>query len=77
MLKEQELVDCLKKENEEFRKLLQEHHDLEGMLGEIDKKVYLTPEEEVERKRMQKLKLAKKDRMAELIRDFKKSSGNN
>ena len=39
----------------------------------MDKKVYLTPEEEIERKRIQKLKLSRKDRMAELIRDYKKN----
>ncbi len=76
-MKEQEVVDCLKKENEEFRKLLEEHHSLEGVLAEIDKKVYLSPEEEVERKKMQKLKLAKKDKMAELIRDFRRHKGVN
>jgi uncharacterized protein YdcH (DUF465 family) len=76
-LKEQEVVESLKKENEEFRKLLEDHHGLEGILAEIDKKVYLTPEEEIERKKMQKLKLAKKDRMAELIRDYRKSKSVN
>ncbi len=76
-LKEQEVVDRLKRENEEFRKLSEEHHDLEGILAEIDKKVYLTPEEELERKKMQKLKLVKKDKMAELIRDYKKTQGVN
>ncbi len=72
-MKEQEVVESLRENNEEFRKLLEEHHQLEGLLAEIDKKVYLTPEEEVERKRIQKQKLIKKDRMAELIRDFRKS----
>jgi uncharacterized protein YdcH (DUF465 family) len=76
-LKEQEVVESLKKESEEFRKLLEEHHSLQGILVEIDRKVYLTPEEEVERKKMQKLKLAKKDRMAELIRDYRKNKGVN
>ncbi len=76
-MKEQEVVETLRKESEEFRKLLEEHHGLEGMLSEIDKKVYLTPEEEIERKKMQKLKLAKKDRMAELIREYKKSKSVN
>jgi uncharacterized protein YdcH (DUF465 family) len=33
--------------------------------------VYLTPEEEIERKRMQKLKLAAKDRMMEMVRRYK------
>ncbi|MBA3071328.1 MAG: DUF465 domain-containing protein [Nitrospirae bacterium] len=72
-MKEQEIAEILLKENEEYKKLREEHKSLEGALAEIDKKVYLTPEEEVERKRIQKLKLTKKDRMAELIREYKKS----
>ncbi len=72
-LKEQEIIERLKKENDEFRKVLEEHHGLDATLAEIDKKVYLTPEEEVERKKLQKQKLAKKDKMAEFIRDFRKA----
>jgi uncharacterized protein YdcH (DUF465 family) len=72
-LKEQEIIEYLKKENGEFRRILEEHHGLDAALAEIDKKVYLTPEEEIERKKLQKQKLAKKDKMAELIRDFKKA----
>jgi uncharacterized protein YdcH (DUF465 family) len=75
ILKEQEIVENLKQGSEEFRKLMEEHHNLEGILAEIDKKVYLTPEEEIERKKVQKQKLLKKDRMAELIREFKKNGG--
>ncbi len=71
-MKEQEIVDQLKKENEEFKKLSEEHRNLDGLLTEIDNKRYLTTEEEVERKRIQKLKLLRKDRMAELIREYKK-----
>jgi len=73
MLKEQEIVEILVKENEEYRKLGEEHKGLEGVLAEINKKVYLTPEEEIEKKKIQKLKLIKKDRMAELIRDYRKN----
>ncbi|MCX8070637.1 MAG: DUF465 domain-containing protein, partial [Thermodesulfovibrionales bacterium] len=62
-----------KQENEEFKKLAQEHRDLDSRLSEMTKKHYLTPEEEVEKKRMQKEKLMKKDKMAELIREYKKS----
>lgn len=72
-MKEQEIIEALKQDNEEFRKLHEEHHVLDGTLAEIDKKVYLTPEEEVERKRLQKQKLSKKDKMAEMVRDYKKS----
>ncbi|MEJ2695203.1 MAG: DUF465 domain-containing protein [Candidatus Sulfobium sp.] len=72
-MKEQEIADNLARENVEFKKLMEEHHSLEDMLSEIDKKIYLTAEEEVERKKLQKKKLLKKDKMAELIRDFRKS----
>jgi hypothetical protein len=75
-LTEQEIIELLKKENEEFRKLEEEHKNLKNNLVEIDRKVYLTTEEEVERKKLQKLKLIKKDRMAELIREYKKGRSN-
>lgn len=72
-MKEQEIVEKLLKENQEFRKISEEHHSLDVQLIEIDKKVYLTPEEELERKKMQKQKLLKKDLMAEMIREFKQA----
>jgi uncharacterized protein YdcH (DUF465 family) len=71
-LKENDVVEILKKENEEFRKLTEEHRSLDSLLSEIDSKRYLTPEEEIERKNIQKQKLFKKDRMAELVREYRK-----
>ena len=59
-MKEQEIAEILLKENEEYKKLGDEHKSLKEALAEIDKKVHFTPEEEVERKRIQKLKLVKK-----------------
>ena len=73
-MKDQEIVDKLLKENEEFRKVSEEHHVLDGVLAEMDKKVYLTPEEEIERKKLQKQKLLKKDILAEMIRLYKKAN---
>jgi uncharacterized protein len=73
-LKEQEIREKLLKEKEEFRKVSEEHHKLDILLAEIDRKVYLTPEEEIERKKLQKQKLLKKDLMAEMIREFKQAT---
>ncbi|MEN2995197.1 MAG: DUF465 domain-containing protein [Thermodesulfovibrio sp.] len=70
-MKEEEIIEVLKKENEEFRKLYEEHRNLDRILDEMNKKLYLTPEEEFEKKRMQKEKLYKKDKMAEMIRQYK------
>lgn len=75
-MKEQEIIEFLRRENGEFKKLDEEHKGLDQLLNEIDKKVYLTPDEEMERKRIQKMKLQKKDRMAELVREYKKSQMN-
>lgn len=70
-MKEEEFAEVLRKENEEFRRLDAEHRKLESALAALDKKFHLTADEEVERKRVQKLKLSKKDRMSELVRTYK------
>ncbi|UCD34052.1 MAG: DUF465 domain-containing protein [Nitrospiraceae bacterium] len=70
-MKDEEIVGLLRSENEEFRKLEMEHKKLESSLDEILKKKYLSPDEEVEKKTIQKQKLQCKDRMAELIRSYK------
>lgn len=71
LLTDTEISEILKKENDEYKKLYEEHKQLEQVLADIDRNKYLTPEEEMERKRIQKQKLIKKDRMAELIRKYK------
>ena len=38
----------------------------------MDKKVYLNPEEDIERKKLAKQKLLKKDKIAEMVREYKK-----
>ena len=71
-MKEEDIVEILKKENEEFRRIYQEHRELDSQLLEFNKKHYLTPEEETEMHRIKKEKLYKKDKIAELIREYKK-----
>lgn len=75
-MKENDIVEFLRNQNEEFRKLSEEHRNLDGLLSQIDSKRYLSAEEEVERKRIQKQKLLKKDRMAELVRQYKRNQSN-
>ena len=75
-MNDEEIKELLRRENEEFRKLNEEHKNLKTLLAEMDKKVYLSVDEEIERKKLQKLKLSKKDRMAEFIRDYRKSRVN-
>jgi uncharacterized protein YdcH (DUF465 family) len=75
-LNEGEIVKLLEKENEEFRKLGKEHKDLDDKLSELQKKVYLSSEEQMEKKKLKKLKLLKKDRRAELIRKYRQDHTN-
>ncbi|MDO3379407.1 YdcH family protein [Geoalkalibacter halelectricus] len=65
-----ELVERLVSESPKFRMLFEEHQLLEKELNEFEKKRYLTPEEELERKKIQKIKLAGKDEMTRLMRGY-------
>lgn len=60
-------IESLLDEDDELRKLWEQHLDYERRLEELDALPHLTPEEEVERKRIQKLKLAGKDRLAQRV----------
>ena len=48
-------------------KLREEHRSLDARVQEMSSRRYLTPTEEYELKRLQKLKLAKKDEIAMLL----------
>ncbi|MBF0464102.1 MAG: YdcH family protein [Nitrospirae bacterium] len=69
---EQEIVDKLRTGNEVFKKIEDEHRTLDKQIYEYDSKVYLTLDEDMHRKMLQKEKLQRKDKLAEMIREFKK-----
>ena len=70
-MKQEDIINALRNENEEFMRLEEEHNRLEISLADIDKKKYLTAEEEMTRKNIQKQKLQFKDRMAKLVQGYK------
>ena len=74
MLTENAIVEQLRHSNTEFRDLETSHHRLDLELNELQKRHVLTPSEEIEKKRIQKEKLAKKDKLAELIRLYREQS---
>jgi uncharacterized protein YdcH (DUF465 family) len=71
MLTENVIVERLRQSNEEFRELEESHHRLDLELNELQKRHVLTPAEELTKKHLQKEKLVKKDKMAELIRVYR------
>ena len=70
-MKEADVINNLRNDNEEFMKIEEEHKKLEASLADIDKKKYLTPEDEMLRKNIQKQKLQFKDQMAKIVKAYK------
>ncbi len=68
---EEEMIRSLIDRDEELRRCYEEHVELEKQLATLQHKHFLTPEEELERKRIQKVKLAGKDRMMEILGRYK------
>lgn len=66
------LIQLLCDESAVYRRLYEEHMLLERQLNMLDQRQYLSPEEEAQRKKVQKLKLAGKDEMAQLLRAWKR-----
>jgi hypothetical protein len=69
--KDEELIRTLLEREPDLRRYYEEHVALERQLGSYQQKVYLTPEEEVEKKRLQKLKLAGKDKIMEILSRYR------
>ena len=71
-MKETEIIGILRNESEEYKKLEEDHRRLDQILDELTKKKYLTTDEVIEKKKLQKQKLQFKDRMAQLVRSYNK-----
>ncbi|HEY7165157.1 MAG TPA: DUF465 domain-containing protein [Candidatus Binatia bacterium] len=71
---EQAIVSLLEKDPE-LRKYYEEHQELEKRLSEFHLKHHLSADEEMEMKRIQKLKLVGKDKMMEILGKYRQSGG--
>lgn len=65
--REEELIQRYATHDAELRALYDQHQGLKQQLDAFRHKVHLSVDEEIEVKRMQKLKLASKDRIMELL----------
>ena len=68
-----EKIQALIQKDEELKKLWEEHLEYEEKIEELQSKRYLTPEEEVELKRLKKEKLAGKDRIYSILRKYQEA----
>jgi hypothetical protein len=70
--RDEAIAKVLMKENEDFRREMEAHQRYEKILEEFQRRPHLTADEEVEKRKVQKLKLAGKDRMARMILAFRR-----
>ena len=63
------VAEKLLAENETFRRLWEQHQRYERQLADLDRLHHLLPDQELERRTIQKLKLAGKDEMATMVRE--------
>jgi uncharacterized protein YdcH (DUF465 family) len=66
----QEVKNLLLKENEQYRHLAERHHQLDDRLHELTDKHYLTANEQFEEITIKKRKLALKDQMEQMAREY-------
>jgi uncharacterized protein len=73
--KDEELIHTLLPSDEELKRHYEEHLALERRLAELLRRPYLTAEQEVEKKHIQKLKLSGKDRIMEILEKHRGTAG--
>ncbi|MFZ2054936.1 MAG: DUF465 domain-containing protein [Candidatus Aminicenantales bacterium] len=69
---EQALKELMLRENEDFRKLHDEHQECEKRLEILQLKSFLSEEEKLEERELKKRKLALKDKMYLMMAEFRK-----
>jgi uncharacterized protein len=66
-----ELIEQLADSDPELKKFWDEHREFERALDEFNRRPYLTAAETVERKRLQKLKLAGRDQIEQILAKYR------
>ena len=69
----QEVKNLLLNSNEQYRDLAARHHQLDDQLHELTDRHYLSTSEQLEEVRLKKRKLALKDEMERIARDYAQS----
>lgn len=64
---EKALIERLVSENPELAALVEEHKSFKAQLEEMNRRPYLSTEDDLERKKLQKAKLAVKDKIQGIL----------
>jgi uncharacterized protein len=66
-----EIIEEMMAQDPELKRFMEEHREFERRLEEFNRRPYLTGEETMERKRLQKLKLAGRDRIEKILAKYR------
>lgn len=64
---DEELIQTLMVQDDELRQHYEEHLEFEKQLHALNRKLYLTPEQDRQRREIQKRKLAGKDKLMTIL----------
>lgn len=68
---QEELKAHLMQTNETFRNLMNQHHEYDALVAQLEHKPVLTAAEEIEEHRLKKLKLQLKDQMEQIVSEYR------
>ena len=71
-----DLIQSASGKDKQLEDLYKEHLDYERQLAKLDNKLFLTPEEEVKRKELQKKKLLGKDKIEDILKRYRGNQSN-
>ncbi|MGB2691001.1 MAG: YdcH family protein [Thermodesulfobacteriota bacterium] len=71
-MSESENIETLLEQDEEYRNIYFEHRELDEVIKKLEEKDSLTFDDEVEVRRLKKIKLSLKDRMESRANELKK-----
>ena len=69
--KDQQLIQQFIDQDNELRILWKNHLDLKKRIEKLDKRIHRSTEEEMEKRRLQKLKLAGKDKIEKILLKYR------
>ncbi len=73
--RDEELIAQWLERDPELKRYVEEHRELERLLEGFNRRPYLTAQESLERKRLQKLKLAGRDRIEQILAKYRQKEG--
>ncbi len=71
--KDEKLIATLVEKDPELKELMEDHLKLGERVDELSKRSYLTTEESLEKKKLQKLKLAGRDKIEAILAKYRKN----